>query len=144
MSRMRGVAPARSMVDGNLVFSVGVACTVGALATGSLAFFFVAAVVSGFGFGTAFLGAMATVTAGVAPGQRAALLAAVFTANYLAFSVPAIAAGIAAGHVGLERTAQVYGIGVIVLALLAVCGLAVHSRRRPAAQPAAVPALDQL
>ena len=126
---MRGVAPARSMVIGGLVFAVGVAGTVGALATGSLAFFFVAAVVSGFGFGTAFLGALATVTAGVAPGQRAALLSAVFTVGYLAFSIPAIAAGIAAGHVGLERTAQVYGVGVIVLALLAVAGLALHGRR---------------
>jgi hypothetical protein len=59
----------------------------------------------------------------------------VFTVGYLAFSVPAIAAGIAAGHIGLERTAQVYGIGVIVLALLAVAGLALRARR-PAPLPA--------
>jgi MFS family permease len=131
---MRGVAPARAMVIGALVFSVGVAGTVAALTAGSLAFFFVATVVSGFGFGTAFLGAMSTVTAGVAPGQRASLLAAVFTVSYLAFSLPAIAAGVAAGHVGLERTAQVYGVGVIVLALLAVAGLTLHARR-PAAAP---------
>jgi MFS family permease len=126
---MRGAAPARGMVVGALVFAVGVAGTVAALSTGSLAVFFVAAVVSGFGFGAAFLGAMATVTQDVAPGQRASLLAAVFTVSYLAFSVPAIAAGIAAGHIGLERTAQIYGLGVIVLALLAVAGLALHARR---------------
>ena len=133
---MRGVAPARAMVVGALVFAVGVGGTVAALASGSLALFFVAAVVSGFGFGTAFLGALATVTAGVAPGQRAALLSAVFIVSYLAFSLPAIAAGIAAGHIGLERTAQVYGIGVIVLALLAVAGLTVAARRpAPPAPP---------
>ena len=137
---LRGVAPARAMVVGALVFAAGVAGTVAALATGSLAFFFVAAVVSGFGFGGAFLGAMATVTAGVAPGQRGRLLAAVFTASYLAFSVPAIAAGVAAGHFGLERTAQVYGVGVIVLALLAVAGLALHARRPATAPAAPVPA----
>jgi MFS family permease len=136
---MRGVAPARSMVVGALVFAVGVGSTVAALSSGALAFFFVAAVVSGFGFGTAFLGAIATVTQGVAPGQRAALLSAVFTVGYLAFSVPAIAAGIAAGHIGLERTAQVYGIGVIVLALSAVAGLALHSRRRPPLPAPATP-----
>jgi MFS family permease len=96
-------------------------------------------VVSGFGFGAAFLGAMATVTSGVAPGQRASLLSAVFTLSYLAFSLPAIAAGVAAGHVGLERTAQVYGVGVIVLALLAVAGLTLHARR-PAAVPTSTPA----
>ena len=132
---MRGVAPARSMVIGALVFAVGVCGTVAALSSGSLAPFFAAAVVSGFGFGSAFLGAMATVTRGVAPGERAALLSAVFTVSYLGFSVPAIAAGIAAGHIGLERTAQVYGVGVIVLALLAVAGLGLHARR-PASAPA--------
>jgi predicted MFS family arabinose efflux permease len=131
---VRGVAPGRAMVAGALVFAVGVSGTVVSLAGGSLAAFFVAAVVSGAGFGSAFLGAMATVTAGVAPGQRAALLSAVFTVSYLAFSVPAIAAGVAAGHVGLTATAMVYGAAVIVLALVAVAGLALHRRR--AAAPA--------
>ncbi|MCZ2836204.1 MFS transporter [Modestobacter sp. VKM Ac-2985] len=145
---MRTVAPARSMVAGALVFAVGVAGTVAALTAGSLPLFFVAAVVSGFGFGAAFLGAMATVTQGVAPGQRAALLSAVFTASYLAFSVPAIAAGVAAGFVGLERTALVYGVTVIVLALLAVVGLTLHARRPAAPVPESVhrapaAALDQ-
>jgi len=137
---MRGVAPARAMVVGALVFAAGVAGTVTALATGSLASFFAAAVVSGLGFGSAFLGAMATVTRGVAPGARAGLLAAVFTVSYLGFSLPAIAAGIAAGHIGLERTAQLYGAGVIVLALLAVAGLLLHARHpAPEAGPAPQP-----
>jgi len=131
---MRGVAPGRAMVTGALVFTIGVGGTVIALAVGSLAAFFVAAVVSGAGFGAAFLGAMATVTAGVAPGQRAALLSVVFTVSYLAFSLPAIAAGVAAGHVGLTTTAEVYGLAVVVLALVAVAGLALHRRR--AAAPA--------
>jgi predicted MFS family arabinose efflux permease len=135
---MRGVAPARAMVVGALVFAAGVAGTITALATGSLALFFVSAVVSGVGFGSAFLGAMATVTRGVAPGARAGLLAAVFTASYLGFSLPAIAAGIAAGHIGLERTAQVYGAGVIALALLAVAGLLLHARH-PVADPGPTP-----
>lgn len=117
------LAPTRGMVSGALVFAVGVTGTVTALAVGSLAFFFVAAVVSGFGFGSAFLGAMATVTRGVDPAQRAGLLSAVFTASYLAFSLPAIAAGVAATHIGLTATAQVYGGAVVVLALSAVGGL---------------------
>ncbi len=129
--------PTSGMITGALVFVVGVAGTVGALAAGSLAAFFVAAVVSGFGFGSAFLGAMATVTRGVDPAQRAGLLSAVFTASYLAFSLPAIAAGIAAGHIGLTATAQVYGGAVIVLALTAVVGLVLH--RRPSAAVAPEP-----
>ncbi|WP_222262439.1 MFS transporter [Modestobacter marinus] len=129
---VRGLAPDRTMVRGALVFAVGVGGTVAALAAGSLAGFFVAAVVSGAGFGTAFLGAMATVTDGVAPGRRAGLLSAVFTVSYLAFSVPAIGAGVAAGHVGLAATAQVYGAVVIVLTVLAVAGPAAHRRRATA------------
>ena len=120
------------MITGALVFAVGVAGTVAALLVGSLAFFFVAAVVSGFGFGSAFLGAMATVTRGVDPGQRAGLLSAVFTVSYLAFSIPAIAAGVASTHIGLTTTAEVYGVAVIVLALSAVVGLRVHQRGAPA------------
>jgi len=140
---VRGVAPTRAMVVGALVFATGVAGTVVALAVGSLALFFTAAVVSGLGFGSAFLGAMATVTRGVAPGARAGLLAAVFVASYLGFSLPAVAAGIAAGHIGLERTAQVYGAGVIVLALVTVAGLVLHARHPVAdatPEPELVPA----
>ncbi len=119
------------MVTGALVFVVGVGATIAALAAGSLGLFYVAAVVSGFGFGAAFLGAMATVTAGVDPAQRAGLLSAVFTVSYLAFSLPAIAAGLAAGPLGLTTTAELYGAVVVVLALTAVAGLV--RDRRPAA-----------
>jgi MFS family permease len=124
----RGLAPSTAMVAGALVFVAGVAGTIAALATGSLAAFFVAAVVSGFGFGAAFLGAMATATHGVDPRQRAGLLSAVFTVSYLAFSLPAIAAGLAIGPWGLTTVAEVYGAVVVVLALTAVAGL-VRDRR---------------
>jgi predicted MFS family arabinose efflux permease len=126
---MRGGAPDRVMVVGALIFAAGVAGTVGALFSGSLAFFFVAAVVSGFGFGSAFLGAMATVTRGVAPGERAGLLSSVFVVSYLMFSLPAIAAGLAAGRIGLERTAEIYGAAVLLLALSAAGGLMLRGRR---------------
>lgn len=124
----RGLAPSTGMVTGALVFVVGVLGTIGALAAASLTAFYVAAVVSGFGFGAAFLGAMATVTQGVAAGERAGLLSAVFTVSYLAFSLPAIAAGLAIGPLGLTTTAEVYGAVVVALALTAVAGL-VRDRR---------------
>jgi predicted MFS family arabinose efflux permease len=126
---MRGIAPERAMVVGSLIFAAGVGGTVGALFSGSLTFFFAAAVLSGFGFGSAFLGAMATVTRGVAPGERAGLLSSVFVVSYLMFSLPAIAAGLAVGEIGLERTAEFYGTVVIVLALSAAAGLALRRRR---------------
>jgi MFS family permease len=135
---MRSLAAERAMLTGALVFAVGVVGTVLALAVLSLPLFFASAVVSGFGFGGSFLGAMATVTRGVAPGQRAGLLSSVFVVSYLAFSIPAIAAGTAAGRFGLAATAEAYGVVVALLALAAVAGLLLRRRaasRRALAQP---------
>jgi MFS family permease len=131
---LRTSRPERALLVGALIFAVGVVGTLGALLTTSAVLLFTAAVVTGFGFGAAFLGAVATITAGVAPGHRAGLLAGIFVVGYLAFSLPAIAAGIAAGEFGLTRTTEVYGAAVAVLALLAVAGLL--RARRQLARPA--------
>jgi hypothetical protein len=130
---VRGLPPRTALLSGSLAFAVGVGGTVTAVATGSLALLFVAAVVTGLGFGGSFLGAIMLITDGVAPGNRAGLLAATFVVGYLAFSLPAIAAGIAVSSLGLGRTATIYGCVVIVLALVAVAGLLVQRRRSSAA-----------
>jgi MFS family permease len=120
---LRTASPARALLVGAGIFTVGVAGTLGALFATSAPLLFTAAVVCGFGFGAAFLGAVGTITHGVAPGHRAGLLASIFVVGYLAFSVPAIAAGVAVGEFGLTRTTEVYGAVVLVLAVLAVAGL---------------------
>jgi MFS family permease len=132
---LRTSPPERALLVGALVFTVGVGGTVGALFATSATLLFTSAVVTGFGFGASFLGAVATITHGVAPGHRAGLLAAIFVVGYLGFSVPAIAAGIAVGEFGLTRTTEVYGAVVVVLALLAVVGL-LRARRALTQQPA--------
>jgi MFS family permease len=136
---VRTVAPQKALVGGALTFVVGVVGTVAAVLTGSLVLLFVAAVVTGFAFGAAFFGAIAMVTDGVAPGHRAGLLAAVFVVGYLAFSLPAIAAGLAVPAIGLARATEIYGGVVIVLALVAVASVTLRARRsrRSAAAPAA-------
>jgi MFS family permease len=131
---LRTSPPERALLVGALVFTVGVVGTLAALVATSVGLLFTAAVVTGFGFGAAFLGAVATITHGVAPGHRAGLLASIFVAGYLAFSIPAIAAGIAVGQVGLTRTTEVYGLVVVLLALVAVAGL-VRARRALLAGP---------
>jgi MFS family permease len=133
---LRTSRPERALLVGALAFTVGVVGTLAALFTTSTALLFASAVFSGFGFGAAFLGAVATITAGVAPGHRAGLLASVFVVGYLAFSLPSIAAGIAVGTFGLTRTTEVYGGVVVLLALLAVAGL-LRARRRLARRTAA-------
>ncbi len=134
---LRTAPSERAMVLGALVVAAGVTGTLGALLATSAPLLFASAVVTGFGFGAAFLGAVATITLGVDAGHRAGLLAAVFVVGYLAFSLPAIAAGISAGDVGLTRTTEIYGVTVVVLALLAVAGL--MRARRTAGTLAAVP-----
>ena len=52
------------------------------------------------------------------PEQRAELLAAVYVVSYLAFSLPAIAAGLLVPRLGLQQTATGYGVVVVVLALM--------------------------
>ena len=116
------------MATGALVFAAGVAVVLLAVATRATPLLFAAAVVAGLGFGSAFLGAIATASRGIAPGARAGLMSAVFVVGYLSFSVPAIAAGLAIPRFGLAPVAEVYGVAVIGLALLAVAGL--RARRR--------------
>ncbi|WP_233498745.1 MFS transporter [Blastococcus sp. TF02A-26] len=137
----RDVGRERAMVGGALLFATGVLGTIAALLTESIAVMFASAVVSGLGFGLSFLGAVATITAGVAPAERAGLLSAVFVVGYLSFSVPAIVAGTVSSSVGLRTVAEVYAGVLVVLALTAVAGVLLRRRSvRRADAAAAEPA----
>jgi hypothetical protein len=110
---------------------------VAAVAAGSAAGFFAGTAFAGTGFGLAFLGVFRTLVALAPPAGRAGLITAIYIVSYLAFSLPVIAAGIAATHVGLRNTAEVYGLAVAALDVLAAAGLAVGIRRARAAQDGA-------
>ena len=130
----RGWNPPTAMGVGCLLLAVGVGGTVAAIAAGSAAGFFVGTAFAGIGFGLAFLGVFRTLVALAPPAGRAGLITAIYIVSYLAFSLPVIAAGIAATHVGLRSTAEVYGLAVAALDVLAAAGLAVGIRRAHAAQ----------
>nr|WP_239523092.1 MFS transporter [Geodermatophilus normandii] len=136
----RDLPPRRAMAGGCLVFATAIVGLLVALVTGTLWLFFVTSGVAGLGFGAAFLGSVATVTAGVSPGHRAGLLSSIFIVGYLGFSIPAIVAGLAVNTLGLQVVAEVYGVVVIVLALVAVLGLRLSRPGRPAAVAAEEPA----
>ncbi|MGX7680649.1 MFS transporter [Jatrophihabitans sp. DSM 45814] len=133
---LRAQSPARTMVIGTSVLAVGLAGTVLAISETSTPVFFLGTVVAGFGFGASFLGGLRSVLSRVAADDRAATLAAILTVSYLAFSVPAVVAGITATHIGLRDTALWYGAAVIVVSLLALAAQAAQRRRT---QPEAVP-----
>jgi hypothetical protein len=62
------------------------------------------------------------------PSARGGLLAAVFVISYLAFAVPAAAAGLATAHWGLRDGASGYAV-VLVLLALAAAALTARSPR---------------
>jgi len=125
--------PARSvLVWGIGGLAAGVAITLIALGTGSVALFFAGTAVSGVGFGAGFQGGIRTVVPVAAPRERAGVLSLLFVISYLGMGVPAVAAGFGATDgLGLLGSARVYGIALVVLAALALAGL-----RRTRAVPA--------
>jgi MFS family permease len=134
----RGWRPDRAMIAGSLALIAGVAVTLPALRAGSTGLFLAGSVIAGVGFGPAFLGVFKSLVPLAPADQRAALAASIYVVSYLAFSLPAIAAGAAVGRFGLERTTTVYGIVVAVLAAAATLLFWLQGHHRRAAAVTAV------
>jgi MFS family permease len=128
----RASGPA-AMLAGCLALLAGTGVTLAAIQTASGAALLAGTAVAGAGFGAAVLGTFGTITARAAPTERASLIAVYFIVSYAAFSIPVVAAGVAATHVGLHRTALAYCAVIAVLAALAAGSLIF--RGRPAAPP---------
>jgi MFS family permease len=116
---VRSARPARMMSGGAAVLAVGTTATLVALDAGSLAGFLAASAVAGLGFGAAFLGVIRSLSALARPHERAGLFASLFVVSYLAFSLPAVVAGVEVERFGLRGTATAYGAGIVALALMA-------------------------
>jgi hypothetical protein len=93
--------------------------------------FFTLGLVAGVGYGLAFLGAFRTVMALATPDQRAALVTAIFAVGYLAFSIPALIAGVATEKFGLHSTALVYSASIAALVAATLVILLMRSGNRP-------------
>ena len=94
-------------------------------------------VLAGLGFGPGNLGAYRVIMARAAASDRAGMIAAVSTVNYLAFGLPALLAGVATSHFCLHDTALVYSAAVALLAAAAAGGVLFESRVRTSAPQAA-------
>ncbi len=116
----RDLTPGRMSRIGTLALAVGTGLFLLAIATSSFVVFVLASVVAGSGFGSAFLGALRSVTQLAEPHERAALLSAVYVVSYLALSIPAFVAGLLITHIGLRDTSLSYGAVVALVALVAV------------------------
>jgi hypothetical protein len=129
---LRGMSSRSAMLAGCLLLLAGVAVTFGAIATRASGAFLAGTTVAGAGFGLAFQGAFRMIIALASPAQRAGLVTAVFAVGYLAFSIPALIAGVATTKYGLHATALVYSASLAVL-VAAAAGILVF---RPGGQRA--------
>lgn len=126
---VRNGFPRTVMMTGATVLAAGVALTLVSVQIDSIAMYFVGAVIAGSGWGATFLGAMRTLGALVPAAQRGGVFATTFVISYLAFSVPAVVAGLSVHRLGLSTTVEVYGAFVIAMALLSVLGFSLAQRR---------------
>jgi MFS family permease len=101
---------------------VGTAVTLIGIRGDSIVLAIAGTIVAGIGYGAsglATLGALAKLAGPADKAERGALFAAAYSVAYLAFSVPAVAAGIAANHIGLSDTVTAYSVLVIAITLAA-------------------------
>lgn len=113
--------PAPAVLTGSaLALVIGLSLTLVGVHAGSGLAFFGGTLVAGFGFGAGFNGAVRSLVPLAAPHERAGLMAGFFALSYLAFSVPAIIAGLGTGLFGLHATTLGYGGLLVVMALAAL------------------------
>jgi predicted MFS family arabinose efflux permease len=138
-SVFRNSAPPAVMLGGCLGLLGGAAVTAAAILASTPALLLLGTVIAGLGFGPGNLGAYRVIMARAAPSDRAGLIAAISTVQYLAFGLPALIAGIATSHFGLHDTALAYSAVIALLALSAAAGLQFEGSTRTRAPRAADP-----
>jgi MFS family permease len=121
--------PRAAMVTGSTILGLAVVGVLIAVAANSAPGFFVASVIAGLAFGSAFHGGMRTLMGGLAPADRAGLLSGIYLFSYLGAAIPAFVAGELISTWGLSTVTRSYGGLVIFLATTAIVIVTVTARR---------------
>ena len=117
--------PARAVLaGGTAALIVGLGVTLGGVELHSTAMFFAGSFIAGLGFGGAFNGTMRSLVPLAEAHERAGLMSTFFVLSYLAFSLPAIAAGLTAGRFGLQAASVGYGLVLVTLGVVALAMMA--------------------
>ena len=120
--------PARAVLaGGTAALVVGLSITLAGVQLHSIAAFFIGSIIAGLGFGAAFNGTLRSLVPLAEAHERAGMMSTFFALSYLAFSVPAIAAGLLAGRIGLQAASVGYGL---LLGALGCVALAMMARRK--------------
>jgi MFS family permease len=122
---LRGQTPETMTRAGITGMFVGAVLFALALATSSLPIFLVGAVIAGAAYGLGFLGPFQSLSPLAQPHERAALISAVYVVAYLAFSIPALVAGLLITDVGLRSTS----LGYDTIVALVVAGTMLYEIR---------------
>lgn len=115
---LRNQPPPTILRRGGLALILGLLVTLLGVDSANLWLFFLGTAVAGLGFGGAFLGALRSVVPLAHAHERGALMASFYVLSYLAFSVPAILAGLAIQRYGLVATTNGYASLQILAASL--------------------------
>ena len=130
----RSTPPQKVMLLGTVALVAGVGVTLFAIDHRSAIAFFAGTALAGVGFGAGFQGGLRTVLPFAALHQRAGVLSTIYVLCFLAMGLPAVVAGVLVTHVGVLTAAREYGAVVMILAAMALVGMAA---RRPDPTPAA-------
>ncbi|MGE7371011.1 MFS transporter [Neorhizobium sp. NPDC001467] len=117
---LRSMAPRLALKIGTGSLIAGVTVTLFGIGAQAVALLFLGTAIAGLGFGSNFANVLKLVLPLAQGHERAGLFAAFLVQSYLAFSLPAILAGLAAPWAGLPNTAFAYGAGIMTLALVSL------------------------
>jgi MFS family permease len=113
--------PARHLIlTGTSTLSLGVAVSIFGIQQQQVAALLTGTVIAGVGFGSTFSGTLRTLLPTAGSHERAGLLSAFYVQSYLAFSLPAVAAGLSVPVIGLSNAAYIYGALIILLAVISM------------------------
>ncbi|MVU81700.1 MFS transporter [Nocardia sp. ET3-3] len=110
----------RLLRGGPTFLITGVAVALTGVATREVWLFLIGSSIAGIGCGPTFTGILRMLTGLTEADRRAEVITATYVAAYLAFSLPAVLAGLCLSRFDLPTTAFGYGVIVLVLELVAV------------------------
>ncbi|MFF8096915.1 MFS transporter [Streptomyces sp. NPDC016675] len=116
---LRRMSDRSASVTGCILLISGLALSVEGYGSTQAALFFGGAAITGAGFGLCFMGSMSTVTAAARALQDTAVLPGFFVTAYVAVSLPVVALGIVASHLGVEPAFAWFGLLISLIAMAA-------------------------
>ncbi|WP_407156032.1 MFS transporter [Bradyrhizobium sp. STM 3557] len=120
VAAFRNWPPRRLVLMGTSTLPIGVAVSMVGIHEQQVAMLLAGTVIVGAGFGATFAGILRAVLPTAHAHERAGLLSAFYLQSYLAFAVPAVAAGLSVPLIGLSAVAYVYGAVIVVLAIISL------------------------